>query len=195
MSTVNRDDAWALLNEYTQSESLVRHMLAVEAAMRAYAREFGEDEELWGVTGLLHDFDYERWPNPNLDATGHPYTGVRLLREKGYPDDLCDAIMGHAIYTNTPRDTQLAKALFAVDELCGMVQAIGYVRPEKLNGLTPKSVKKKLKDKAFAKGVSRDDVALGMEELEVDPNEHIALVIEAMQGIADQLGLGDDSEA
>jgi putative nucleotidyltransferase with HDIG domain len=194
MSVIDRDEAWALLTEYTESESLRRHMLAVEAAMRTYARHFGEDEELWGITGLLHDFDYERWPNPNLDSTGHPYTGVRILREQGYPGDLCDAIMGHAQYTNTPRDTNLAKALFAVDELCGMVQAIGYVRPEKLNGLTPKSVKKKLKDKAFAKGVNRDDVDLGIAELGVDPNEHIARVIEAMQDIAHRLGLGDGSD-
>ena len=188
MSTLNRSDAWALLTEYTESESLRKHMLAVEAAMRHYARRGGHDEELWGITGLLHDFDYERWPNPNLDESGHPYTGVAILREKGYPEDMCDAIMGHALYTGVPRTTPLAKTLFAVDELCGMVMAVALVRPEGLDNLTPKSVKKKLKDKAFAKGVNREDVRLGMEELQADDTEHIALVIEAMQGIKNDLG-------
>ena len=188
MNDITRDRAWELLNEYTKSESLIRHMLAVEAAMRAYARKLGEDEELWGITGLLHDFDYERWPNPDLDETGHPYTGVKILREQGYPEVMLEAIMGHATYSGVVRSAPLAKALFAVDELCGLIQAIGYVRPNNREGLAPKSVKKKLKDKVFAKGVNRDDVALGMAEMEVEANEHISLVVEAMQGIAQDLG-------
>lgn len=188
MSEVSRSAAWELLNEYTESESLVKHMLAVEAAMRAYARKFDEDEELWGVTGLLHDFDYEKWPNPNQDDTGHPYTGVAILREKGYPEMMLDAIMGHGLYTGVPRETPLAKTLFAVDELCGLVMACAYVRPENLNGMKAKSVKKKMKDKAFAAGVSRDDIRLGMEELQVDENEHIELVIGAMSDIKSDLG-------
>lgn len=189
MTAPSRIAAWDLLNEYTSSDSLIKHMLAVEAAMRAYARSGGHDEDLWGMTGLLHDFDYERWPNPALDGSGHPWTGVAVLRERGYPEEMCDAILGHAPFTNHPRTTPLAKTLFAVDELCGLVTAIGYVRPDKLNGLEPASVKKKLKDKAFARGVSREDVRLGIEELGVDRDAHIALVIGAMQGIADQLGL------
>lgn len=188
MNNPTRDDAWALLHEYTSSESLIKHMLAVEAAMRAYARLGGHDEEVWGVTGLLHDFDYERWPNPGLDATGHPWTGVAILRERGYPEQVCDAILGHAPFTNHPRTTPLAKTLFAVDELCGLLVAMGYVRPEGLNGLEPSSVKKKLKDKAFARGVSREDVRLGIEELGVEPNEHYRVVIAALQGVAVELG-------
>ena len=188
---VDRDKAWALLNEYTESESLVRHMLAVEAAMRAYAQKLGEDENLWGVTGLLHDFDYERWPNPDLDETGHPYTGVAILREQGYPETMLDAIMGHALYSGVARETPLAKALFAVDELCGFVMAVAYVRPENLTGMKPKSVKKKLKDKAFAAAVSRDDIRLGIEEMAVEQDEHIQVVIDAMSGIALELGFGN----
>ncbi len=188
MAAISRDDALALLKEFTQSESLLKHMLAVEAAMRAYARAFGEDEELWGAAGLLHDFDYERWPNPNLDEAGHPWTGVAILRERGYPEDLSDAILGHAPFTKHPRTTRLAKTLFAVDELCGIITAIGYVRPNKLDGLEPSSVRKKLKDKAFARNVSREDIRLGIQELGVDESEHIALVIAAMQGIRGELG-------
>jgi len=186
---LDREDALALVREYTKSESLVRHMLAVEAAMRAYARKLGEHEEVWGVTGLLHDFDYERWPNPNLDESGHPYTGVAILREKGFPEPVLDALMGHAEYTGTERKTPMAKTLFAVDELCGFIMAVAYVRPEKLAGMKPKSVRKKLKDKAFAAKVSREDIRKGIEELGVDENEHIALCIEAMNGIADELGV------
>ena len=189
MSGTDRAAAWALLNEYTQSQSLVRHMLAVEAAMRGYARKLGEEETRWGITGLLHDFDYERWPNPGLGTSGHPHTGVAILREKGYPEEICDAILGHAPFTGHPRTTSLAKALFAVDELCGLVMAMGYVRPQKLNGLEPKSVKKKLKDKAFAAGVSREDVRQGVAEFGVNEDEHYALVIAAMQGISGELGL------
>ncbi len=188
MSTLTREDAFRLLTEYTESDNLIKHMLGVEAAMRAYARQDGLDEELWGVTGLLHDFDYERWPNPELDESGHPWTGVEILRERGYPEEMLDAIMGHAPFTNRPRTTPLAKTLFAVDELSGLIMAMGYVRPNNLEELKPKSVKKKLKDKAFARGVNREDVQLGIEELGVDPAEHIQLVIEAMQGIAQELG-------
>jgi putative nucleotidyltransferase with HDIG domain len=189
MSVPTRDDAWKLVTEYTSSDSLIKHMLAVEAAMRAYARHGGHDEDLWGITGLLHDFDYERWPNLALDESGHPWIGVAMLRDRGFPEAVCDAIMGHAPFTKHTRTTPLAKTLFAVDELCGLITAIGYVRPEKLNGLEPGSVKKKLKDKAFARGVSREDVRLGMEELGVEPDAHIRLVIAAMQSIAPQLGL------
>ncbi len=189
MPLPTREEAWRLLTEYTSSDSLRKHMLAVEGAMRAYASQSAQDENLWGLTGLLHDFDYERWPNPALDETGHPWIGVALLRERGYPEEMCDAIMGHAPFTKHPRTTALAKTLFAVDELCGLVTAIGYVRPGKLNGLEPSSVKKKLKDKAFARGVSRDDVRLGIEELGVETDAHIRLVITAMQSIAPQLGL------
>lgn len=185
---LNRQGALDLVREYTASESLVRHMLAVEAAMRAYARKSGEDEELWGITGLLHDFDYERWPNPDLDESGHPWPGVAILREKGFPEPVLEAILGHAEYTGTERRTELAKTLFAVDELCGFIMAVAYVRPEKLADMKPKSVKKKLKDKAFAAKVSRDDIRRGIEELGVDENEHIALCIEAMNGIAAELG-------
>ncbi len=189
--TINREQAWALLNEYTQSESLVRHMLAVEAAMVAYARKRGEDETLWGLTGLLHDFDYEKWPNPNHDETGHPFTGVALLREQGYPEEMIDAILGHALYSGVARETPLAQTLFAVDELCGFVMALAYVRPENLTGMKPKSVKKKLKDKAFAAAVSRDDIRIGIEELGVDQDEHIQIVIDAMSGIASELGFSN----
>ncbi len=187
---VDREKAWALLNEYTQSESLIRHMLAVEAAMIAYAKKLGEDENLWGVTGLLHDFDYEKWPNPDLDESGHPFTGVAILREEGYPEEMLDAILGHALYSGVARETPLAKSLFAVDELCGFVMALAYVRPDNLVGMKPKSVKKKLKDKAFAAAVSREDIRIGIEELSVDQDDHIATVIAAMNGISTALGFG-----
>jgi putative nucleotidyltransferase with HDIG domain len=184
----SREHAWSLLHEYTSSDSLIKHMLAVEAAMRAYARLGGHDEALWGVTGLLHDFDYERWPNPALDESGHPWTGVTILRDRGYPDEICDAILGHAPFTDHPRITPLAKTLFAVDELCGLIVAMAYVRPDRLGGLEPGSVRKKLKDKAFARGVSRDDVQLGMAELGVEPDTHYGVVIEALQNAAPHLG-------
>ncbi len=183
-----REEAWSLLNEYTESASLIKHMLAVEAAMCAYAARLGEDETAWGMTGLLHDFDYERWPNPDLDETGHPYTGVAILREAGYPDPMLDAIMGHAEYTGTARTTKMAQCLFAVDELCGFIMAVAYVRPENLAGMKPKSVRKKLKDKRFAAAVSREDIRIGIEELGADEAEHIALCIAAMQGISGELG-------
>ena len=188
MTMPTREDSWNLLNEYTQSDSLIKHMLGVEAAMQAYAATFDEDVESWRIAGLLHDFDYERWPNENRDETGHPFIGVQILRENGYSDDIVDAILGHAPFTNHPRTTSMAKTLFAVDELSGLIMAMGYVRPNNLEDLKPKSVKKKLKDKSFASGVNRDEVHQGIEELGVDPTEHMALVIEAMQSISAELG-------
>ena len=182
---LSREDAWKLLNEWVKSESLIKHMLGVEAAMRAYARKFGEDEEKWGITGLLHDFDYEKYPS----AEDHPFKGVEVLRELGYPDDVLQAILGHAQYSGVERETQMAKTLFAVDELSGLVMTCALVRPGGFDGMKPKSVKKKLKDKKFAAGVCREDVKQGIEEMGVDQDEHIALVIEAMAGIKEELGL------
>lgn len=186
---ISRDEALRLVREYTASESLVRHMLAVEAAMRAYACKFGEDEDVWGMTGLLHDFDYERWPNAEWHPTeGHPCTGVALLRDRGFPEPMLDAILGHAEYTGVGRRTQLARTLFAVDELCGFIVAVAQVRAEGFAGMEPKSVKKKLKAKAFAAKVSREDIRKGIEELGVAEDAHIALCIEALNGIAADLG-------
>ena len=189
---LTRDEALALVREYTQSESLRQHMLSVEAAMRAYASKHGEDEDTWGLVGLLHDFDYERYPNKEHSPTEeHPSHGVGVLRERGFPEELCRAILGHAVYCGVPRDTQLAKTLFAVDELCGFLVACVLVRPSRSFGdLKVKSVKKKLKDKAFAKGVNRDEVRQGAEELGVDLDEHIAFVIEALHPVEQELGLG-----
>jgi putative nucleotidyltransferase with HDIG domain len=188
---LSRDGALALMHEYTQNENLRRHMYAVEAAMRAYARKFGEDEELWGVTGLIHDFDYERWPNDERKADDeHPTTGVKILREKGCSEEMLRAILGHADYTGVPRGSLMAKALFAVDELTGFLTACALVRPTGLADLKVKSVKKKFKDASFARGVNRDDVNKGVEELDVDFSEHVQLVIDAMREIQDELGLG-----
>ena len=186
-----RADALALVHEFTQSDSLRKHMLAVEAAMRAYARRFDEDEERWGITGLVHDFDYERWPNAERSATNeHPAEGVRILRERGYPDDVLEAILGHADYCNVPRVSPMARTLFAVDELTGLVTATALVRPSRsVHEVDAKSVRKKMKDKAFARGVNRDDILLGASELGVDLDEHIAFVIAAMQREAGALGL------
>ncbi len=186
-----RDDALSLMHEYTQSQSLRTHMLSVEAAMRAYAEKHGEDVERWGLAGLMHDFDYERFPNDAHSPTEeHPSAGVRILRERGWPEDVLDAIMGHALYTDTPRVTPMAKTLFAVDELTGLITATALVRPSKsVHEVEAKSVRKKMKDKAFARGVSRDDVINGAAELGVDLDEHIAFVIAAMQRSADALGL------
>jgi len=187
----SRDQALALLHEYTQSDSLRKHMLAVEAAMRAYAAKFGEDPERWGLTGLIHDFDYERHPNADHSPTdGHPAHGVRVLRELGWPEDILQAILGHGTYTGVARQTRMAKALFAVDELTGLVTATALVRPSKsIHEVDARSVKKKMKDKAFARGVNRDDVVLGAQELGVDLDEHIQFVVDAMRGSADALGL------
>ena len=187
----SRDEALALVHEYTASDSLRKHMLSVEAAMRAYAQKFGEDEERWGLAGLLHDFDYEKFPNNAHSPTEeHPSEGVRILRGKGFPDDILQAILGHAHYTNTARETRMAKTLFAVDELTGLITATALVRPSKsVHEVEAKSVRKKMKDKAFARGVSRDDVINGAQELGVDLDEHIAFVISAMQARSADLGL------
>jgi putative nucleotidyltransferase with HDIG domain len=185
----SREEALALLHEYTASDSLRKHALAVEAALRAYARRYGEDEERWGLTGLLHDFDYERWPTPE----DHPRRGVEILAEKGYPEDIRRAILGHAPYTGVPRDTLLAKALMACDELCGFLTACALVRPDRRVGAVKvSSVRKKLKSPAFARSVSREDIALGIEELEVPFEEHVAFVRDAMASIGGELGLAGD---
>jgi putative nucleotidyltransferase with HDIG domain len=186
-----REDALALMHEYTASDSLRKHMLSVEAAMRAYAKKFGEDEELWGLAGLLHDFDYEKYPNAAHSPTDeHPAEGVRVLRSKGYPEDILQAILGHAQYSGVPRETRMAKTLFAVDELTGLITATALVRPTKnIHEVEVRSVRKKMKDKAFARGVSREDVVNGASELGVDLDEHIAFVIGAMQARSADLGL------
>ena len=186
-----REQTLALMHEYTASDSLRKHMLSVEAAMRAYAQKFGEDVERWGTTGLIHDFDYERYPNNAHSATEeHPAEGVRILRSKGYPEDILQAILGHATYSGVARETMMAKTLFAVDELTGLITATALVRPTKnVHEVEAKSVRKKMKDKAFARGVNRDDVLLGVQEMGVDLDEHIAFVIAAMQGVADEIGL------
>ena len=187
----SRADTLALMHEYTASESLRKHMLAVEGAMRAYAQKFGEDEERWGITGLIHDFDYERFPNTAHSATEeHPSEGVRLLRSKGFPEEILQAILGHAQYTNTPRESKMAKTLFAVDELTGLITATALVRPTKsVHEVDARSVRKKMKDKAFARGVSREDVVNGANELGVDLDEHISFVISSMQARSADLGL------
>ena len=190
-SLPSRDDALALMHEYTASDSLRKHMYAVEAAMRAYAEHFGEDAERWALTGLLHDFDYERYPNAAHSPTEeHPAFGVRLLRERGYPDDICEAILGHATYSGVPRTTRMAKTLFAVDELTGLVTATALVRPSRsVHEVDARSVRKKMKDKAFARGVNRDDVVNGASDLGVELEWHIQFVVDAMRRQADALGL------
>ena len=187
-----RAEALALMHEFTASDSLRKHMLAVEAAMRAYAEKYGEDPERWGLAGLIHDFDYERFPNAMHSPTEeHPAHGVRVLRDKGWPDDILTAILGHATYSGVSRDSRMAKTLFAVDELTGLITATALVRPSKsLHEVDARSVRKKMKDKAFARGVNRDDVMLGAQELGVELDEHIQFVVGAMQRCADQLGLG-----
>lgn len=189
---MTRDQALALMHEYTTSDALRKHMYAVESAMRGYARKMGEDEEAWGVVGLLHDFDYERFPNDAHSPTEeHPSWGVRLLRERGLDDGSCQAILGHASYTGVARESPLAKTLFAVDELCGFLVACALVRPSRsLADLEVKSVKKKLKDKAFARGVSRADIAQGVEELGVPLEDHVAFVLESLRPDESRLGLG-----
>ena len=192
-----RDDAWKLLCEYTQSESLRKHMLAVEACVRAYASKNGADEESWGLAALLHDFDYERWPNADHAADReHPAEGAKILRERGYSEEIIRAILSHAEYTNTPRQSPLEHTLFACDELAGFITACSYVRPSKsVLDLEAGSVKKRLKDKAFARGVSREDVIKGAEELGIPLEEHIAFCIEAMRREADALGLRGNIQA
>jgi putative nucleotidyltransferase with HDIG domain len=188
---VTRERAWETLTKYTQSEALLRHALGVEACLGWYARHFGEDEELWRAVGLLHDFDYEI--HPTLDQ--HPQDGAPLLREEGYPDELVEAVLSHAEHLELPRDTLLKKSLFACDELSGFVHAVGLVRPTGLEGLEPKSVKKKLKQPSFAAGVHRDEVYAGAEALGLELDEHIRNVVAALQPIAGELGLRTAAEA
>ncbi|HDN59643.1 MAG: HDIG domain-containing protein [Candidatus Marinimicrobia bacterium] len=183
---MNREEAWKLLCEYTKSENLRKHALAVEAAMRLYARKFGEDEEKWGIVGLLHDFDYEMYP----DEKNHPYRGYEILEKEGYPEDVRKAILSHASYTGVPRDSLMARTLFAVDELTGFIIAVALVRPTRsIHDVTVKSVKKKFKQKAFAAKVSREEIKQGIKELGVDEDEHIQNVIDALKSIAKELGL------
>jgi putative nucleotidyltransferase with HDIG domain len=186
-----REQAWDTLTRYTKSEALLRHALAVEASVRSYARRYGEDEELWGATALLHDFDYEI--HPTLDK--HPQDGAPLLREEGYPEELVESVLSHAEHLALPRDTRLKKVLFACDELAGFVHACGLVRPTGLDGLEPKSVRKKLKQPSFAAGVHRDEVYAGAELLQIELDEHIANVVAAMQPIAKALGLRTAADA
>jgi putative nucleotidyltransferase with HDIG domain len=182
---MNREESWELLCEWTESDSLRKHMLAVEAAMRAYARKFGEDEEKWGATGLLHDMDYEKHPTP----AEHPMVGVAELEKRGYPEDVLHAIKGHADYLDVPRDTLMSKTLYAVDELSGFIVAVALLRPERLEGMKAKSVRKKMKQKSFAAAVNRDDIVRGADELGVDLNEHIEFVAAALKERADALDL------
>ena len=184
---MTRDEALALLKEYTKSESLIKHALAVEAAMRHYAQHFGENAETWGLTGLIHDFDYERWPNP----PDHTREGARILRERGVDEEVVGAILSHAQWNwdEYPLDRPIRRALFAVDELCGFITAVAYVRPEKLSGMAPSSVRKKMKQKSFAAAVKREDIENGAQLLGLPLDEHIQHAITAMQGIAGELGL------
>jgi len=187
---VTREHAWETLTRYTKSEALLRHALAVEASVRAYGRKFGEDEELWGVTALLHDFDWEM--HPTLDQ--HPQDGAPILREEGWPEEVIEGVLSHAEHLGVPRDTLLKKTLFACDELSGFIHACGLVRPDGIETLEPKSVKKKLKQPSFAAGVHREDVYKGAEELGVELDDHIRFVIEAMRPIAGELGLRQSAE-
>lgn len=186
MTVLSRDDAWELVTEWIDSESLRKHLLGVEAAMRAYARKWDEDEELYAVTGLVHDLDYERYPDLE---TGHPRYAIKELDERGYPREVIDAVAGHADFMGVPRETRMAKTLYAVDELSGFVAACALVRPTGFEGMKPKSVKKKLKQPSFAAAVNRDEVQRGIDELGVDQDEHIALIIEALDERSDELGL------
>jgi predicted hydrolase (HD superfamily) len=187
-----REDAWGLVCEWIASDSLRKHVLAVEASMRGYARRGDEDEELWGITGLVHDLDYERYPDPD---TGHPRIALDELRERSYPEELLDAVAGHAEYLGVPRVTPLARTLFAVDELSGFVAACALVRPTRIEGLKPKSVRKKLAQPSFASKVDRDQIRRGIAELGVEESEHIQTVIDAMAERADELGLAPAPES
>jgi putative nucleotidyltransferase with HDIG domain len=182
---MTRDEAWNLLCEYTQSENLRRHALAVEACMRYYARLFGEDEELWGVVGLLHDFDYERYPS----LEEHPFRGMEILRKRGAPEVIIRAIGAHANHTGIPRESLLERAIFACDEISGFVIAVALVKGRTLSAVSPESVRKRMKEKGFARGVNRDDLLQGAQELGIPFDEHVEHVVRALQGIADQLGL------
>ena len=189
---MNRDDAWQLVNEFTENQNLVRHMLAVEAAMRAYARKYGEDEELWGIVGLIHDFDYEQ--NPDLTVEGHPVTGAKILRERGWPEEIIRAVLSHASeYTGVLRETLMEKVLYAVDDLTGLLVAVALVRPSKsILDVKLKSVRKKWKDRAFAAAVNRQEIEQAAADLGVDLNEHIHIVLDAMKEIAPELGLAGE---
>jgi putative nucleotidyltransferase with HDIG domain len=190
MALPSRDEAWKLVCEWIQSDSLRKHLLAVEAGVRAYARRFGADEELWGVTALLHDLDFERYPDMSDPVNGHPRTALRLFREWGYPQEMIDAVAGHASFLGVPRTSRLAQALYATDELTGLIMAVAYVRPTKdIRDVQVNSVKKKWKDKLFAAAINRADIEQGAAELGVDLWEHVGVVLEAMQGIAAELGL------
>ncbi|MGH2983675.1 MAG: HD domain-containing protein [Solirubrobacterales bacterium] len=192
MADVSRDDAWQLVTEWVKSRSLRVHLLGVEAAMRAYARKWGDDEELYAVTALVHDLDYERYPDLE---TGHPRHALEELEKRGYPREVIDAVAGHADFLEVPRETRMAKTLYAVDELSGFIAACALVRPTGIEGMKPKSVKKKLKQPSFAAAIDREQVQRGIEELGVDPDEHMALVIAALAEHADELGLGPRAEA
>ncbi len=183
---MNRKEALALLHEFTKNQNLVKHMLAVEAVMRAYAKKFNEDEDLWGIAGLLHDFDYEKYPDP----ADHPYKGVEILTEHGFSKEFTDIILAHASHTGEPRDTLAKKVIFAVDELCGLIVAVALVKPNKtLKEVQVKSIRKKMKDKAFARQVNRDEIIQGAEELDITLDEHIQTVLSSMQSISKELGL------
>jgi putative nucleotidyltransferase with HDIG domain len=184
---LSRADAWALVCEWTESDSLRRHMLAVEAAMRSYAPRFGGDVELWGLTGLLHDLDYERYPDMDDSQAGHPRTALAELRRRGYPEELIRAVASHADFMEVSRESDMEKALYAVDELSGFVLAVAYVRPERLQGMTPKSVKKKMKQPSFAAAVGRDDMTQGAEALGIEFDEHVQNVIAALAAESDAL--------
>jgi putative nucleotidyltransferase with HDIG domain len=184
-----RDEAWDLVCEWVSSDSLRKHLLGVEAGMVAYADKLGGDRELWAVTGLVHDLDYERFPDLDDEVNGHPRTALRLFAELDWPQELIDAVAGHATFLGVPRETEMAKALFAVDELSGFIAACALVRPTGIEGMKPKSVKKKLKTPSFAAGVNRDEVHQGADELGVDFDEHLSFVIEAMATRAEELGL------
>src|SRR3989344_1681007 len=183
-----RNEAYKLMCEWVSAESLRKHMFCVEAAMRAYAKKYGEDEEMWGIAGLVHDFDYEKFPEVDAEAkTGHPFEGVKHLQSLNYPEEIVTAILGHALYSGVARESNMAKALFACDELCGFVVACAYMRPDKFETLTSQSVKKKLKAKKFAAKVSREDIALGIQELGISDEEHINFVIQALKTISSRI--------
>lgn len=190
---VDREQAWALLTEYTKNPNLVKHGLAVEAAMRAYARHFGEDEERWGIVGLIHDFDYEQYPTMDGDVPQeewHTYAGARILRQRGWPEEIVQDVLSHATYVGTPRDTRLRKALYAVDELTGLIVAVALVRPSKsIADVKVSSVRKKWKDRSFAAGANREDIEEGAAALGAELSEHIGIVLEALKGIAAELEL------
>jgi putative nucleotidyltransferase with HDIG domain len=190
MPLPNREDAWKLVCEWIESDSLRKHVLAVESGVRAYARRFDGDEEFWGVTALLHDLDFERFPDMDDTTDGHPRTALRMFREWGYPEEMIEAVAGHATFLGVPRTSKLAQALFATDELTGLIMAVAYVRPSKdIRDVELSSVKKKWKDKLFAAAINRSDIEMGAAELGVDTWEHVTVVLEAMKGIAPELGL------